>query len=125
MDITSCWDKLNNADSDNDSHVTAGEYVTFAQDFVAPSIIDNVDSYSDLPHEFIAAFTSSACLCNNALVGGDPNRVYCCLGANAHIRVPRLPLDSANLTEGVYLYLTCLFASKAARGASRSSTTAI
>jgi hypothetical protein len=108
-----CWMNLDASDLDMNNEVSPDEYVTFAklQTEVLP---EDIQTYDDLPLVFRLAFSSSACLCNNPLAGGNSDDTTCCTGDNARIRIPVSPSNDPNSTEVNYLYTTCSLAQGAA-----------
>ena len=104
-----CWIYLDSSDSDSDGRVTNEEYVVFAKLLTGDVLADqeDIETYDDLPLVFQLAFSSTACLCQNPLAGGDEDDADCCVGDNAHIRIPVQPSNNPNTTEANYLYTAC------------------
>ena len=104
-----CWIYLESSDLDSDGRISNEEYVGFAK-LLTDDVLSNqedIETYDDLPLVFQLAFSSTACLCQNPLAGGDEDDTDCCTGDNAHIRIPVEPSNNPNTTEANYLYTTC------------------
>ena len=115
VDTDQCWTLLDESDVDDDGRVDADEYVEFARNAVPNVLPDSPDlTYDDLPEAYMAAFEATACLCRNPLAGGNPDDTDCCVGENAHIRIPVAPSQSPNSTEVNYLYTACSLTTGAA-----------
>jgi len=115
-DFQFCYDALNEADRDNNMQVNSAEYVEFARLMSPPGLLDGVTEYNDLPVVMKAAFLGTSCLCQDPTFGGDPNDVQCCLGSNAHIRIPSIPPSDASMPveDKLYLYAACSYTNSAA-----------
>jgi len=114
VDSDQCWALLDEWDVDDDGRVDPDEYVEFARNLVPNVLPDSTDTYDDLPEAYMAAFEATACLCRNSLAGGNPDDTECCVGDNAHIRIPVAPSQSPNSTEVNYLYTACSLTTGAA-----------
>ena len=104
-----CWLHLDSSDLNSDGRVSNEEYVVFAK-LLTDDVLsnqENIETYDDLPLVFQLAFSSTACLCQNPLAGGNEADTECCTGDNAHIRIPVQPSNNPNTTEANYLYTTC------------------
>lgn len=104
-----CWLHLDSSDLNSDGRVSNEEYVVFAK-LLTDDVLsnqENIETYDDLPLVFQLAFSSTACLCQNPLAGGNEDDTTCCTGDNAHIRIPVQPSNNPNTTEANYLYTTC------------------
>jgi hypothetical protein len=104
-----CWIYLDSSDLNSDGRISNEEYVGFAK-LLTDNVLSNqlnIEMYDDLPLVFQLAFSSTACLCQNPLAGGNADDTECCTGDNAHIRIPVQPSNNPNTTEANYLYTAC------------------
>ena len=113
-DFDYCYNSLNASDASGDGKVNSEEYVTFAKLMSPEGLLAGVDSFSQLPTEFQAAFLGTACLCQDPAFGGSNNDPNCCKGSNAYIRVPLDPPDEMDLQDRLYMYAACSYTSSAA-----------
>jgi hypothetical protein len=122
-DFSSCYSALNASDANGDGEVNATEYVTFAKLLSPEGLLSGVDTFSQLPLQFQAAFFGAACLCEDETFGGSTNDPNCCKGDNAHIRVPSLPPDEMDLQDRLYMYAVCSYTNSAIDAVETSAPT--
>lgn len=120
VDSDTCWLQLNASDANQNMQVSGDEYVAFAKAVVPDVLPEKIVTYDQLPLVYQLAFTSTACLCNNPVAGGDANATGCCSTKDengnslAYIRIPVQPSLGPNATETAYLYTVCTLAERAA-----------
>ena len=115
VDSKSCYEAVVASDEDADGRVTREEYVSLARELSPPGLIEEDVAFNDLPLAFTNTFRHLACLCQIASLGGDPTDTQCCVGSNAHIRVPDPPDGDGGTSEDVaYLYSVCSLTKEAA-----------
>jgi hypothetical protein len=122
-DFGACYSALNASDANGDGEVNATEYVTFAKLMSPEGLLSGVDSFSQLPLQFQAAFFGAACLCEDETFGGSNNDPNCCKGDNAHIRVPSMPPDEMDLQDRLYMYAVCSYTNSAIDAVETSAPT--
>lgn len=114
-DLQSCYANLRLADTNNNTRINSTEYVGFAKLQSPDNLLNGIDTFTQLPVAFQAAFLGTACLCQDPLFGGNASDVNCCLGTAAHIRVPpTAPVADWPLSERLYLFAACSYTTSAA-----------
>lgn len=115
VDSKTCYEAVVAADENADGLVTREEYVSLARELSPPGLIEEDVAFNDLPLAFTNTFRHLACLCQIASLGGDPTDTQCCVGTNAHIRVPDPPNGNSGSPEDVaYLFSVCSLTKEAA-----------
>lgn len=113
VDLQNCWNYLNASDLNHNGIVTNQEYIIFAQLMSPPGLLAGVSVFDQLPLEFLAAFSYTACLCMASRFGGNASSPECCFGDQAYLRVPVSPSDHPSATDLAYLAAACSFTSSA------------
>ena len=109
-----CYANIVTADANNDNRLSQNEYLTYAQLQGPPGLIDDVQSFQNLPGEYRAVFTTLACLCSDPVFGGNPNSPTCCV-QDQSIRVPGPPGDMQSDQDLRMLFAVCALTDSAAR----------
>jgi len=99
--VDRCQAALLNADGDQDSRITADEYVDMVKMMSPPDFLEGIDEFINLPLELRSGFNLIACLCN--LDGGSST---CCMGDSAHIL--NEGIENPTPDQLVYIFTACL-----------------